>query len=83
MSECAVPATLTNKAALLGKPAYYHQSDKKPFLPEQRLHTGIGKLGLFVELVADKKTLGQVTKAELGLEAKEDAAEIMANRLLN
>jgi len=78
---CAVPATLINKAALSGKPAYYHQDSKTPFLPGERLHAGVSTMGLFLNKVAGKEMLGPVDKAELKLESQ-PVAQTLANMLI-
>lgn len=74
---CAVPATLVNKAAMEGKPAYYHQSDKMPYLPEDRLFVGEKNLASFFEKSLQKKTPEPISKEQLEL-PKEEAIEIMA-----
>lgn len=77
---CSMPATLTNKAALLGKPALYYQ-DKTPFLPGERLFGGPKYIDLFFKRALDKKPRFPVTKEELALSSTE-VTEAIATALL-
>lgn len=77
---CAVPATLLNKSAIKGVPAYYYQSDKKPYLPSDRLFVGKDNTASFFKKLSEKKSPITISKEKLSL-PPENAADIMANKL--
>jgi hypothetical protein len=63
---CAVAATLPNKSATQGKPAYYHE-DYEPYLPKDRLFSGSTNLPFFLQKVQNKHKQKPLSREDLDI----------------
>ena len=64
------PSTLFTVAALQGKPAYYHEADKRSYLRSNSFLSGKDELPLFFSTMQKKRVPQPMSQIELGLSEK-------------
>ncbi|MES2142559.1 MAG: hypothetical protein V4471_06755 [Pseudomonadota bacterium] len=64
------PSTLFTVAALQGKPAYYHEADKRSYLPSTSFLSGRDELPLFFTTMQKNRVRQPMSQTELGLSEK-------------